>query len=269
MISPGILFAGAALAGGIAGMSTYRFVMVPDLVLRQKSRRRSDPLIQLSHLAWGEGYGERWSALGIEPSIMLRLVAMLAAPAVVVPLLMHLGLPLSVLMGLSVVVFVPRLVGRSVERARRRRIVGDLPDVLGPILESVRLSQGAVDAVRVGLPYALPGGALRGELERLLADTAARRDFPLALSDFAQRVGHPLAHDLARVLTVGFERRLDPAAMDSVIERLRSLRVQAVEEATKGVSSIMVGAVAFIFLAASCLGGVALYGMFSGRFTFF
>lgn len=266
MISPAATLLGAAIAGALAARGTYQLVMIPDLLLslRRRSVRNFGLAERVLAVAWGPDHRRTWSELGINPTMMLRVSLLFAAAAVPFPLVLHLGWVVGGVLGLGVFGFFPRFAVRSVLQARRKRIVSELPDVLGPMLEAVKLTQSPVDSVRAGLVYATPGSPLREELERVISEARAEHDFPGALDRFARRVGHPLVQDLSRVLAVAFDRRLDPAAMAGVMERLRGLRAQVVDEAIKMVPSVMVGSMIFMFMAYVALGVVALYGMVTG-----
>jgi hypothetical protein len=109
---------------------------------------------------------------------------------------------------------------------------------------------------------------LREEFVRVLAETQAEHDFPRAIEGWAERVGHPLAQDVARVLVVGFERRIHAQALRDVRDKLAAIRVMVVEAATQAVPNYMAGAGGALFMGYMALLLIPGYQMLHSGFGF-
>jgi pilus assembly protein TadC len=174
-----------------------------------------------------------------------------------------LGLPWFVWVVLGIAGFVagPRLMARQAQRRRRREIVAELPDALGPILEGLRLAENPIEVLRQATVFLDEGTPIREEFEEIISDIVATRDFERALQRFARRVQDPIAYDLARVLAIGFERRADQQALTNVRQRLVGVRTLLIEKAIGNVPNVMVAPVLLVFLSFCALGSVMLYSM--------
>lgn len=251
-------------AGILGGLSVYRYVMVSDLVLRMKktqmfTTRRTG---RLADFAWGKGHLDVWEELHLVPLSMYQLAAMTAAGFTILMLAFGVPLWLAWIFAVPGIFMGPRVHTKLRARQRRRQILAGLPDALGPVLESLRLTQSAIDTVRAAIPYTEESSPIREEFERIVAEAVAKRDFPGALQRFAKRVGDPVAYDFAQVLTVGFHRRSDPHALVNVRGRVVATRTLAIEKAIQNVPSYMVGTIMCVFLAFAALGSVVAYQMF-------
>jgi hypothetical protein len=268
LMLPAVLAVGA---GAAAGWALYRAIEVSDLVLRQRVvgsldaarvRTLGERAWALVFRLWGPGSEDVCRSVHMDPTLLLRIqLALSAAPLLLLGVV--LGWPWPVVIGVSVAVFVviPRAILNSEVSDRRARILNELPDTLGPILEAVQLTGDPVQGIRAGLPYTDPAGPLREEFTRVLAETSAEHDFPGAIERWAERVGHPLARDVARILVVGFERRLHADALRDVRDKLAAIRVMIVEAATAAIPNYMAAAGGALFMGYAALLAIPGYVM--------
>ena len=271
MIPATVTLAGALAAGAAAAVGTYRLVMVPDLFLQLRAGpevRRATLWDRVTTLLWGPNYHRAWAEVGADPVTIFRVSILCGGLMVLVAFDLHLGLVLGTLLGLGVTAGSPRLWVRRARLARRRAIIAELPQALGPLLEGVKLGVSPPEALREGMRYTQPEGPLHREIERVLAQTRAEHDFALALTRFASRVEHPLVADLCKALTVAFDERLDDRALSGIMERLNGLQTQLVDEAIKAVPTIMAGSMMLMWMALTALGVIFVYGwVSSGNIT--
>jgi len=266
LIPATVTLAGALLAGSAAAMGTYRLVMVPDLFLQLRAgpeARRATLWDRVTRALWGANYQSAWTEVGADPVTIFRVSVLCGGLVVLVAFDLHLGLVLGTLLGIAVTAGSPRLWVRRSRLARRRAIIAELPQALGPLLEGVKLGVSPPEALREGMRYTQPEGPLHREIERVLAQTRAEHDFAAALTRFASRVEHPLVADLCKALTVAFDERLDDRALSGIMERLNGLQTQLVDEAIKAVPTIMAGSMMLMWMALSALGLILAYGWLS------
>ncbi len=250
-------------AGASAGLSLYRAVEVSDLVLRQRGqgmasgarlRTLGDAGWALIFRLWGPNSEEVCRSVHMDPVLLLRIQLLVSLmPAGLLGFLMRLPWPIVVGVSAAGFVLLPRAILNSEVSDRRTRILAELPDTLGPMLEVVQLTGDPIQGVRAGLPYTDPKGALREEFMRVLSETGAHHDFPLAIERWAERVGHPLAKDVARILVVGFQRRLHAQALEDVRDKLAAIRVMIVEAATAAIPNYMAAAGGALFMGFAAL----------------
>lgn len=243
-------------AGAGAGLGLYRGVEVSDLVYRQRvasaarAATRERGFWALAFRLWGARSEEICRSVHMDPVLLLRIQLLVPlAMAGILGLILRLGWPLVAAVALLGFWGLPRAILRSEESDRRAAILGELPDTLGPILEAVELTGDPIQGIRAGLAYTSPGGPLREEFVRVLAETQTHHDFSGAIEGWAERVGHPLARDMARALVVGFQRRLHAQALWDVRDKLAAIRVMVVEAATQAVPNYMAAAGGAMFMS--------------------
>lgn len=262
-------FLAAAGAGAAVGWTVYKTVAIPDLLLwRVGDRARvltlRDRFWQLVFWSWGPDSEAKCHAAHLQPTILLRF--QIGGPLVLFIALadvLHLSWILAAAGALLLLGRLPASLIRSAAKARKAAILDELPDTFGPFLEAIKLQGDPVEAMSVGLRYANPGGPLHEEFRLIISETTLQRNFRGALTAFAKRVDHPLVYDLARTLTVAFERRLSPAALEQIKAKLAGLRVDLVEAATQAVPNYLSLAGGVLFFGYIALVSVWLYTLFA------
>lgn len=197
---------------------------------------------------------------GIESTARFELgrIAVMAAGSVVGVVLCVAKGKLWVLggaIGLLLGYAIPTIVVSRLARARRRKMVHELPDILTLIVVSLEAGIGVSEVLRlVGRETQRQGKVLGRELSMTSAQMAAGMSFEDTLRDFGTRTGVDEIRSLAALLIQSEKigARLAPA-LRAAAELLNSRRRMSAEEAARKTSIKMLFPLVFFILPAMLL----------------